>query len=771
MKMNNYDYLGQQKDVSDYFYEIGNTYFNVQNMSDFDEESLTANIHFKRYERKGRIAFNLYTCPFEESQSWSFPPSYAESPKHQVRFSFTASNVFRMEVDYKPSTVKEESIMLQEVKEYKDYQIKKKEDTIELKTRDLQVSIGISPFRLIIKDKYGKVLTKTFAMNDGNSLLNCNPIPFSYVRSASDMRKYPAASFQVSPDEHFYGTGENFTKLDKTGQKIVLWTKDANGVQTQDMYKPIPFYMSSRGYGIFTHTGGAVTFDLGHTFQEAQTIYTGEENLDLFVMAGTPKEILSSYTEITGKPPVPPLWSFGLWMSRITYNSEEQARDVAKSMESFQIPCDVIHLDTGWFEHDWRCDYEFSATRFENPVKLIKELRESGLHISLWQIPYFTPDNPYYDEIIAKGYAITDGDGGLPTDDAIIDFTNKAAVTWYQDKLKGLFDIGVEAIKVDFGEAAPMKGAYANGHSGQAEHNLYPLRYNKAVAEVTQKETGESIIWARSAWAGSQRYPIHWGGDCENTDMGMLSSLRGGLSLGMSGFSFWSHDAGGFVKKSPEELYSRWMFMAVFGSHMRCHGAPPKEPWHYSDEFLALFRKQVSFRYALMPYIYAQAQKSAREGLPMMRSMFLEFPQDPGCYALETQYMFGEDILVAPMFEQNMSERKVYFPKGRWLNLHNPAEVLDGQQWHLVKAGALGGVAFVREGAVIPMVPCAQNTAAIDWSTLKYYWFTEQKDKIMGTGLEVNEKNIFQITHKLVEKKNLKLVQTDELWLWLDTQL
>lgn len=752
MNIANFNYLGQEIDVSKYFYTIGNTYFNIQEMTDFDLDTLTGNIQFNRYERKGRLGFNLYTCPFEESQSWTFPPAYSDSPSYPIRISFVASNVVRIYTSYSNNPLNDhDSIMLNKVGVFEGVVREKTETGVKLTTPDLTVEINFSPFEIIIKDKTGKLLTKTLNMKDGMSLQNCNPLPFSYVHSAEDMNKYSAASFMLSPGEHFYGCGESFTKLDKTGQKVVLWTKDAHGVESKEMYKPVPFYMSSRGYGIFAHTSTPVTFDFGHDYAEAQTIFIGEEDVDLFIIAGTPKEILGSYTELSGKSNVPPLWSFGLWMSRITYDSEVQAREVAEKMMQYGIPCDVIHLDTGWFEHDWRCDYEFSTSRFDDPKKMIDDLREDGYHISLWQLPYFTPNNALYPEIIEKGYAVVNADGKLPTDDAILDFSNPEAVKWYQDKLKNLLELGVEAIKVDFGEGAPVTGAYHSGRSGMAEHNLYPLRYNKAAADITEEVTGESIIWARSAWAGSQRYPIHWGGDAENSNMGMLGSLRGGLSFGMSGFTYWSHDAGGFVRTSPEELYKRWMFMGIFTSHLRCHGQPPKEPWNYSDEFLELFRKQLSFRYRLMPYIYAQSIKASNAGIPMVRSMFVEFPEDRNCLELEDQYMFGDDILVAPLFEDNQTERAVYLPEGRWIDLQNPENCFEGGKWTNITAGELMGIALVREGAVLPMVDTALTTSKIDWNTLKYHWFTTDGSVCSGTGLDYSNKQVFELNAEVIK--------------------
>jgi len=468
---------------------------------------------------------------------------------------------------------------------------------------------------------------------------------------------------------------------------------------------------------MFVHTSAPATFDFGASYGLSNALMLGDDELDLFVFLGEPKDILNEYTNLTGKAAMPPLWSFGLWMSRITYFSEDEVRGVAAKLRQNRIPADVIHLDTGWFEHDWRCDYKFSTTRFKDPAKMIADLKQDGFHISLWQLPYFVPQNSLFPEIVAKGLAVKDGRGNLPYEDAVLDFTNPAAVAWYQEKIAGLLRMGVGAIKVDFGEAAPLTGVYANGRSGFYEHNLYPLRYNQAVADITRQVNGENIIWARSAWAGSQRYPLHWGGDSGNTDTAMAATLRGGLSFGLSGFSFWSHDIGGFTSKSPEELYRRWVPFGMLTSHSRCHGAPPKEPWEYSAAFLDDFRRADEMKYRLMPYIYAQAKDSSERGLPMVRALFIEYPADPGAWQVDDEYLFGADILVAPLFEAQTTARDVYLPQGQWIDYQTGKLYPAG--WHRIEAGRIPIVMLVREGAVIPHMQAAQSTARLDWSKLE----------------------------------------------------
>ena len=276
--------------------------------------------------------------------------------------------------------------------------------------------------------------------------------------------------------------------------------------------------------------------------------------------------------------------------------------------------------------------------------------------------------------------------------------------------------MGVGAIKVDFGEGAPLNGYYASGKGGLYEHNLYPLRYNKTVADITQKTRNETIMWARSAWAGSQRYPLHWGGDASNTDIGMLTTLRSGLSLGLSGFSFWSHDIGGFVQSCPEELYRRWLPFGFLTSHTRVHGAPPTEPWYYGEDFTDAFRQSAELKYTLMPYILDQAEKCTQTGLPMLRALLIEYPEDPAVWQIDDQYLFGSDMMVAPLFE-SVQDRFVYLPADRWVDYQTGKSYDAG--WHRIAAGEIPAVILVRKGAIIPQAPVAQSTDKIEWEKVK----------------------------------------------------
>ncbi|HYO23858.1 MAG TPA: TIM-barrel domain-containing protein [Lacipirellulaceae bacterium] len=750
--------LGQAVDASDDFRNRDSVYFVPQAVTRFDPATGGGSLRWERYRQQPNLSFNKVDLAYTRAESNEFPATeYDRDPELPFSVTFLSPRAVRLRfatrdlpggLAEQSSAADAQSLMLAgPLPRDGSWRASETDDAITYRSVAGEVRVTKSPWRIELRDPAGKLITRTRTLNDPATY--SAPTPFSFVRRSRDFGHSTAASFTLAPDEKIFGCGESFTRLDKRGQKVVLYTRDGMGVQGNRMYKPVPFFMSSAGYGMFIHTSAPVSCDFGADFDEAAVIATGDEQLDLFLFLGTPKEILTEYTAVTGRSPVPPLWSFGLWMSRITYKSEAEVRDVAAKLREHRIPCDVIHLDTGWFETDWQCNYKFAPSRFDDPQKMIADLKTQGLRVSLWQLPYFTAKNELYPTIVQKGYAVRTEGGGPAYLDAVLDFSNPATIQWYQGLIEGLLKLGVGAIKVDFGEDAPLDGIYASGRTGWYEHNLYPLRYNRAVAEATRRATGESIIWARSAWAGSQRYPLHWGGDAENTDSAMAATLRAGLSLGLCGFSYWSHDVGGFVGLPSEDLYRRWLPFGVLTSHTRCHGAPPREPWEFSDKFEADFRRAVELKYQLMPYIVEQAERCSAAGHPMLRTLFFEFPDDPGSWLVEDQYMFGSDLLVAPIFtpappappERTGASptpaspaspaptsaptapslpiaRTVYLPPGEWID-YQTNKSYPGARFHQIAAGEIPIVLLVRSGATIPHAPLAQSTADIDFSKVQ----------------------------------------------------
>ena len=726
--------LGDLVDVSEEFEQPDQIHYVGSRVTQFDPATGVGVLRWDRYLRQPSYSFNKMDMALARAGLNEFPGTeYDRDPALPFEITFVSPRTVRLRCftrDLPPAARQDaDSLMLAgPVRIDRSWKVQSGDSIVRYTSAYGELRLIKNPWHIEFYDAAGKLLTRTQTLGDPASF---QPYaPFSFVRRARDLGRSTAATFELKYDEKIFGTGESFTRLNKRGQKMVMYLRDGQGVQNYRQYKAVPFFLSSNGYGMFVHTSAPVTFDFGHDFDQHTVIYTGDEVMDLFVFLGQPKDVLGEYTALTGRSPVPPLWSFGLWMSRITYKAEAEVRDVAAKLRRYLIPSDVIHLDTGWFETDWRSDYEFSTTRFANPRAMIADLGHLGFHISLWQYPYFTRKNRIWTELLEGGYGVRNEGGRIAPEDATLDFSNADAVRWYQGKLKSLLDLGVGVIKADFGEGAPLTGVYASGRTGWYEHNLYPVRYNKAAWEITKRATGDGIIWGRSAWAGSQRYPLHWGGDAENTNSAMAATLRGGLSFGLSGFTFWSHDVGGFVNRAPRALYRRWLPFGALTSHTRTHGAPPREPWEYDSAFVQDFRRAVEMKYRLMPYIYAQAKASAANGYPMLRTLFFEYPDDPTSWLIEDEYLFGSDLLVAPLFEE-ADHRNVYLPPGSWID-YQTGRVYSGAVWHDIPAGPIPIVVLARNHAVIPHVAVAQHTAAIDWSDVELRVFSTDSGSTTG---------------------------------------
>lgn len=525
-------------------------------------------------------------------------------------------------------------------------------------------------------------------------------------------------SFECKADECFAGTGERFTKMDLSGHTFFLKNQDGQGVNNRRTYKNIPFYLSSRMYGTFYHTCAHSKLSLAHVSTRSVEFLSDQAMIDAFIIAGdTVEEILRGYRDLTGYPSMPPLWSFGIWMSRMTYFSADEVDEICDRLRAEHYPCDVIHLDTGWFRTDWLCEWKFNEKRFPDPKGFIHGLKDKGFRVSLWQLPYVAEDAEQIDEARKNDYIApltkqqaSEGSNFSALDYAgTIDFTYPKATEWYKGLLKNLLDMGVVCIKTDFGENIHMDAKY-KGMSPELLNNLYALLYQKAAYEVTKEVTGDGIVWARAAWAGCQRYPLHWGGDsCSSWD-GMAGSLKGGLHFGLSGFAFWSHDVPGFHTLPnfmnsivDDKVYMRWTQFGVFSSHMRYHGTNKREPWFY-PAIAPMVKKWWKLRYKLLPYIYEQSKKATHSGYAVLRALIFEHPADKMCWHIDDEYYFGDDFLVAPVMNSEDC-RDVYLPEGEWVNFFTGEHFRGGQWLNGVKVPLDEMPVYVREGAVIPVYP------------------------------------------------------------------
>lgn len=520
-----------------------------------------------------------------------------------------------------------------------------------------------------------------------------------------------AARMGLSVGELVYGLGERFGMFIKNGQSVEVFNEDG-GTQSEQAYKNIPFYLSNRNYGIFVNHSGRISFEIGsETVNQVQFSTLGQELEFFFIPGEDSKQVLSRYTDLTGKPSLPPGWSFGLWLSTsfVTDYDEASVTKFIDEMEKRDIPLSVFHFDCFWMrEYQW-CDFEWDPRVFPDPKGMLERLKARGLRVSLWINPYVGQASPLFDEAKSLGYLLKRADGSVwqwdlwQAGNAIIDFTNPAARVWYQSKLEPLIDMGVDCFKTDFGERIPLDAMYFDGTDPLEAHNLYTYWYNQCVFELLErKKPGEAIVFARSATAGSQKLPVHWGGDNTSSFDSMAETLRGGLSLGVSGFGFWSHDIGGFEGTPNPAVFKRWVAFGLLSSHSRLHGNESvRVPWSVDEESVDVTRHFVKLKSSLMPYLYSESVKCAEIGIPLLRPMFMECPEDRSSWYADRQYMLGEKIMVAPVMSES-GEVEFYLPHGDWVNFHTK-EIVAGGRWLTEQHDFLSLPIYVKAGSLIAL--------------------------------------------------------------------
>lgn len=523
---------------------------------------------------------------------------------------------------------------------------------------------------------------------------------------------YMREQLSISVGELVYGLGERFSAFVKNGQSVDIWNEDG-GTSTEQSYKNIPFYLSNKGYGVFVNHPEKVSFEVATEMVTKVEFSVPGENLDYFLINGpTMKEVLMRYTDITGKPALPAPWTFGLWLSTsfTTNYDEKTVNSFVDGMIERGIPLSVFHFDCFWMKDFHWCDFTWDERVFPDPEGMLKRLKEKGLKICVWINSYVGQESSLFEEGVKGGYFLKRANGDVWQWDmwqpglAIVDFTNPAACEWYGKKLEALLDMGVDCFKTDFGERIPTDCVYYDGSDPVKMHNYYTYMYNKTVHDVIAKKKGEkeAILFARSATAGGQKFPVHWGGDCWSDYESMEESLRGGLSLTSSGFGFWSHDIGGFESTSTPDVYKRWCAFGLLSTHSRLHGSTSyRVPWAYDEESVDVVRYFAKLKARLMPYLYRNAIETAKTGAPMMRSMVLEFTEDRNCAYLASQYMLGDSLLVAPIFNED-GIAEYYLPEGRWTSLLS-GDVKEGGRWYKEKHGYLSIPLYVREGSIVAM--------------------------------------------------------------------
>ncbi|MER6229806.1 alpha-xylosidase [Streptomyces sp. NPDC001616] len=550
----------------------------------------------------------------------------------------------------------------------------------------------------------------TFLDGDGKRLTRVDPKGTAFATTPDGVH-HMIAQLALDVGENVYGLGERFTPYVKNGQTVDIWQADG-GTSSELAYKNIPFYLSSRGYGVFVNHPGKVSFEVGSESVGQVQFSVEDQSIEYYVVAGpTPKDVLSRYTALTGRPALPPAWSFGLWLTTSFCTSYDEATvtSFVDGMAERGIPLSVFHFDCFWMrEYQWS-DFLWDPEVFPDPEGMLARLKERGLRVSMWINPYIAQKSALFAEGAEHGYLVRRPNGDIWQWDlwqpgmALVDFTNPAARAWYDDKLRALLDQGVDCFKTDFGERIPTDVVWHDGSDPERMHNYYAQIYNRTVFELLERErgAGEAVLFARSATAGGQQFPVHWGGDCFASFTAMAESLRGGLSLSLSGFGFWSHDIGGFEGTPDPAVFKRWLAFGLLSSHSRLHGnVSYRVPWEFGEEAVDVARKFTLLKHRLMPYLYGVAAKAHRTGVPMMRPMLAEFPGDPASRTLDRQYMLGPDLLVAPVFTED-GEVEYYVPEGTWTSLLT-GERVTGPAWRHETHGFDSVPLLVRDGAVLP---------------------------------------------------------------------
>lgn len=629
-----------------------------------------------------------------------------------IRISSPIPDVLRIQTDHHMGRLEHTPSFDLNLDTPQKLQVEDTEDTIVITSGTLSLVITKTPWSMTYKSG-DRVLTES----RGRDLaLMKTAYKGDFYEIDGDLENtYMREQLGIDVGELLYGTGERLTPFVKNGQSVEIYNEDG-GTSTEQAYKNIPFFLSNKGYGVLVNHPERVSMEFGTENVTKTSFCVKGGSLDYFFFNGpTMKDVLMRYTDLSGKPALPAPWTFGLWLSTsfTTNYDEETVMSFINGMLDRGIPLRTFHFDCFWMKGFHWSDFVWDEEVFPDPAGMLSRIKAKGLNICVWINPYIGQESVLFAEGKVKGYFVKRPNSDVWQWDmwqpgmALVDFTNPAACKWYQDKLEALLDMGVDCFKTDFGERIPVNCVYHDGSDPEKMHNFYTYLYNKTVYDLLERKRGkgEAVLFARSATVGGQKFPVHWGGDCWSDYVSMEESLRGGLSLLMSGFGFWAHDIGGFEHTSTADVYKRWVAFGLLSSHSRLHGSQSyRVPWLYDEEAVDVVRAFTRLKASLMPYLYKTSIDTSRSGVPTMRSMVLEYTEDRNCWYLDKQYMLGDNLLVAPIFN-DQSIGSFYLPKGTWTDFFT-GEVTDGGVWEEKTFNYLHLPLMVRENSIIAMGAC-----------------------------------------------------------------
>lgn len=662
-----------------------------------------------------------------------------------------AANIIRVHIGPNPS--RPSRLTVPGVPAAADWSLEESPSGWTVYTPEAALEIARDPYRLRLRDAAGRERWVEEPL-DRDIRQRYHHLPSGYARGLHWLTP------RLRPEEALFGLGEHFGTLNRRGQAFASWTSDAYGIRSDRAYKNLPLLLSSEGFAVFFDMTAPLYYDLGQASTAAWQATARADHLRFYLITGDGiAPLLHAYHVLTGAPSVPPAWSFGLWMSRWGYRNREEVMAVASRLRAEDVPCDVIHIDPYWlrYHEGHHCDLTWDIKAFPRPVQMMAELREMGFRVSLWESPYIPTTSQMFREGRSRGYLLKDRRGRpalvrrFLKPSGAVDFTNPKAVDWFKDRNRAVLAMGAAVMKTDFAEDMPDNAVPHDGTPAEQLHNLYPLLYQRAVFEATEAVHGYGLVWGRSGYAGSQRYPVQWGGDAGCTFEDMAASLRGALNWVLSGMCFSSFDMGGFfglkhhADPPDPELYIRWSQMGLLFSHARVHGhTSPREPWAYGERALEIFRRYAKLRYRLLPYLYSAALRAA-DGMPLARPLVYDHPRDRTTYHVDDEYLLGPDLLVAPMFKPEGS-RDVYLPEGEWYDYWTDRR-FAGPRWIPYEAGLQTLPLFVRAGAILPLGPELAYSDEKPWDplTLEFYAGdprpTEVRDDRRGLQFQAHVEN------------------------------
>ncbi|ERG94448.1 alpha-xylosidase [Haloquadratum walsbyi] len=648
----------------------------------------------------------------------------------------TLKILFRPNPEASPTDCSPLSLPYDVYDQHPDVSVNLDDSVIELATGEMSFSINTKTASFSVTHDNKQLIDTDVDVTNNRGELNVPSIgyeetvvenyPLEVTRTGFTTRSYPT--------ESFFGLGEQFSRFEKRGQRITTSVTQAHGVNSSDTYAPIPFFISDRGYGMLVETAADTTFDFGHTTPDVTAIDVESPVLSIVLFVGSSfKDIISSYTRLSGRAPSLPAWTYGVWMSRNSYQTQTEVLDTAAKLRERSVPCDVIHIDPEWMDID-SPEMTFDSESFPDPEEMCTRLDEDGFKLSLWEYPYINTDTDLFQTAQQNGYLMRNHEGRTyifrrpshaQTRAGIIDFSNPEAVEWWQDLHRELIDTGVDVFKTDFGEYLPPQTTTDGRRTGTGAKNAYPLVYQQAVAGGFEKTDKPPVLWSRSAWAGAQQYPVHWGGDARSTFDGFRASVRGGLSLVMSGFQFWSCDIGGYKPTPSKILYIRWAQWGLLAlSHPRFHGKSPREPWEFGDTAAEIVTKFANLRYRLLPYYISYGCEAASSGIPVMRPMAVEFEDWIDSSMSATQHMVGEEFLLAPVLSEDGSV-SITLPPGEWIDYWSKTYYTGpDHQKRTVDASKLPF--FIRAGSIIPEYPSTRSHTDGLPTELQYHIYPRQ---------------------------------------------